>query len=194
MLRYYQSRGSPYTTRINSGTNSQGNEYTAKAYSDETRSYQYRNRDGGVYDKYRDGSAEYHGPSGSVRHYNPPYYSDEDRSDGRYYSSESPEETDSEYDDYRERGPGRGYYVSNDRTGALHAPDSESSSEDVPGSESETETEECSDRHAPEECESGSVYDRDEHYSYGDPYNDWDDDDYEEYGGYEDDSDSDYYY
>lgn len=146
-----------------------------------------------------------------MRHYNPPYYSDEDRSDGRYYSSESPDETDSEYDGYRERGPGRGYYVSNDR-GVLHAPDSESSSEDVPDSESETETEECSDRHDPEECESGSVYDRDDHDSYGDPYNDWDDDDYDDYGEYDctfvfffrlpyahlslalDDSDEDYYY
>lgn len=122
-----------------------------------------------------------------MRHYNPPHYSDEDRSDGRYYSSESPEETDSEYDDYRERGPGRGYYVSDDRA-ALHPPDSESSSEGVPDSESETETDECSDRYVPEEYEPGPVYyDRDDHDidSYGDPYEDWDGDDYDEYGEYD---------
>lgn len=115
-----------------------------------------------------------------MRHYNPPYYSDEDRSDGGYYSSESPEETDSEHDDFRGRGPvGRGFHVPDNR-GVLHVPDSESPSEgDTPDSESETETEDSSDRYVPEEYESGSAYDRD---SYGDSYDD-DDDDYGEYDG-----------
>lgn len=118
-----------------------------------------------------------------MRHYNPPYYSDEDRSDGGYYSSESPEsETDSERD-YRESGPARGYYVSDDR-GAAHVPVSDSTSEDVPDSESETETDEYSDRHVPEEYESGSA-DRDDRDSYGDSYDDWDDDDYDDYGEYD---------
>jgi hypothetical protein len=137
-------------------------------------------RDGGVYDKHRDGSAVYHAPSGYVRHYNPPYYSDEDRSD---CSSESPDETDSERDDYREvRGPGRGHYVLDDRR-VVRPPDSDSSSsEDVPDSESETETEDCSGRYVPEEYESGSGYDRDDRDSYGDSY---DDDDYDGYGEYD---------
>lgn len=141
------------------------------------RSLKWGARDGGVYDKHRDGSAEYHAPSGYVRHYNPPYYSDEDRSDGSYSSSESPEETDSERDDHRGRGPRRGYYVSDDR-GAARLPDSESSSsEDAPDSESETETDDYSDRYVPDEYDS-----RD---SYGDSYGDWDDDDYDDYGEYD---------
>jgi len=121
-----------------------------------------------------------------VRHYHPQYYSDEDRSDGGYYSSESPEDTDSERDDYRDRGHRHGHYIPDD-LGAAHVPDSESSSEGgVPGSESETETDEYSDRYAPEEYESESAYDRDDRDSYGDPYGDWDeydDDDYGEYDG-----------
>lgn len=192
-LGYHHSRGSPYIARTNSGTNSQGNEYTAKRYSDGTRSYQYRNRDGGVYDKYPDGSAEYHAPNGAVRHYYPQYYSDEDRSDGGYYSSESPDETDSEYDDYyRERGggPSHVYHVPDDR-GAVRPPDSESPSEDVPDSESETETDDCSDRYVPESYESGSTCDRDDHDSYGDSYDGWDD--YDD-GDYDDGDSSDYYY
>lgn len=148
------------------------------------RSLKWGARDGGVYDKHRDGTAEYRAPSGYVRHYNPPYYSDEDRSDGSYSSSESPEETDSERDDYRGRGPGRGYYVSDDRV-VVRPPDSESSSsEDVPDSGSETETEDYSDRHVPDEYESRS-YDRDDRDSYGDPYDDWEDDDYDDYGEYD---------
>ena len=142
-------------------------------------------RDGGVYDKHRDGSAEYYSPSGSVRHYNPRYYSDEDRSDEGDYSSESPSETDSERDGYRDRGPGRGHYVSDDR-GAVHVPDSESSSEEgVPDSESETETDDVSDRYVPEGYESSSAYDRDDRDSYGDSYDDWDDYDDDDYGGYD---------
>jgi len=195
-LVYHSPRGSPYIIHTNSGTNNRGNNYTANRYSDGARSYQYRNQDGGVYDKYRDGSAEYHAPSGYVRRYRPSDYSDEDRSDGRYYSSESPEETDSEHGDYRDRGRARGYYAPNDR-GAPHIPDSESTSEDVPDSESETETDDYSDRNAPEEYESGSTCDRDDDDSHGDPCGDWDDydydDDYYDYGGY-DDEDSDYYY
>jgi len=125
-----------------------------------------------------------------VRHYNPPYYSDEDRSDGGRYSSESPDETDSERDDYmRERGhPGRGYYVSGDRLEAVRLPgDSESSSseEDVPDSGSETETDDYSDRYVPDEYESASAYDRDDRDSYVDSYGDWDDDDYDDYGEYD---------
>lgn len=122
-----------------------------------------------------------------MRHYNPHYYSDDDRSDGRYYSSESPEETDSEYDDYRERGggPARGYHVSDDR-GVVCVPDSESPSEgDTPDSESETETDDHSDRYVPEDYESGSAHDRDDYHSYGDPYDDWDDYDDEYYGEYD---------
>lgn len=119
-----------------------------------------------------------------MRHYNPPYYNDEDRSDGGYYSSESPEETDSEHDDHRERGLGRGYYVSDDRRVAAQLPVSESSSEedDGPDSESETETEDSSDRYVPDEYESSSAYDRDDRDSYGDSYDD-DDDDRGEYDG-----------
>ncbi|KAF9651492.1 hypothetical protein BDM02DRAFT_3184496 [Thelephora ganbajun] len=151
-------------------------------------------KDGGVYDKYCDGSAEYHAPSGSVRHYNPHRYSDEDRSDGTYSSSESPEETDSEYDDHRDRGPGRGYYVSDDR-GAVHVPDSEFPSEGgAPDSESETETDDYSDRYVPEEYESGSVYDRDDHDSYGGSFDDWDGYGDDDYGDYDDGDSSDYYY
>lgn len=139
-------------------------------------------RDGGVYDRHPDGSAEYYAPSGSVTHYRPPYYSDEDRSDGRYYSSESPDETDSESEDYREMGPGRGYYATDDR-GVAHAPDSESPSEGgASDSESETETDDCSDRY---EYESGSAYDRDDYDSYGGSYGDWDDYDDDGYGGYD---------
>lgn len=120
-----------------------------------------------------------------MRHYHPPYYSDEDRSDGSYYSSESPEESDSERDDYRERGPGRGYYVSDDR-GAAHVPDSDSSSEsDTHDSESETETDEYSDRYVPEEYGPGSAHDRDDRDSYGESYDDRDDDDYDDYGEYD---------
>ena len=122
-----------------------------------------------------------------MRHYHPHYYSDEERSDGGYYSSESPEETDSERDDYRDRGPRHGHYVPDDR-GAAHVPDSESTSEGgVPGSESETETEtdDYSERHAPEEYESGSGYDRDDRDSYGDFYDDWDDYDDDDYGEYD---------
>ena len=138
-----------------------------------------------MYDKHRDGSAEYYAPSGSVRHYKPPYYSDEDRSDGGYYSSESPEETDSESDDHRDRDPGRGYYISNNR-GPAHIPDSESPSEgDVPESESETETDDYSDRYATEGYESGSAYDRDDYDSYGGSYDDWDDYDDDGYGEYD---------
>lgn len=151
------------------------------------RSLKCGTRDGGVYDKHRDGSAEYYAPSGSVKHYSPPYYSDEDRSDDGYYSSESPEETDSEPDDYKERGPGRGYYVPDNRVAAL-AQDSESPSEgDVPDSESETETDDYSDRYAPEGYESGSAYDRDDYdsYSYGGSYDDWDDYDDDGYGEYD---------
>jgi len=194
--RCHYPRGTPYTTRTNSGTNSQGNEYTARRYSDGSRSYQYRNRDGGVYDKYPDGSAEYHAPNGTVRHYNPNYYSDEDRSDGRYYSSESPEETDSEYDGYRERGggPSRGYRLSDNR-GVVCVPDSESPSEGgIPDSDSETKTDDYSDRHGPEDYESGSTHDRDDRDSYGDSYDDWDDYDDEDYGDYDDGDSSDYYY
>lgn len=142
-------------------------------------------RDGGVYDKHRDGSAEYYAPSGSVTHYHPPYYSDEDRSDGGYYSSESPEETDSEHDDYR--GPSRGYYIS-DNQGAVRIPipDPESPSEGgVPDSESETETDDYSDRYLPEGYESGSTYDRDDCDSYGGSYDDWDDYDGDDYGEYD---------
>lgn len=194
---YHRSGGSPYTTRTNSGTNSLGNEYTAKRYSDGTRSYRYRNRDGGIYDKYPDGSAEYHAPNGTVRYYHSHSYSDEDRSDGRYYSSESPEETDSEYDDYhRERGggPNHGYRVPEGR-GVAQVPDSESpSEEDTPDSESVTETDDYSDRHIPEDYESGSTYDRDDRDSYGDPYDDWDDYDDDDYGDYDDGDSSDYYY
>ena len=138
-----------------------------------------------MFDRHRDGTAEYHGPSGSVRQYRPPYYSDEDRSDGGYYSSESPEETDSESDDYRDRGPGRGYYATDNR-GAPHLPDSESPSEGgVPCSESETETDDYSDRYAPEGYESGSAYDRDDRDSYGGSYGDWDDYDDDDYGEYD---------
>jgi len=181
---YHRSRVSPYTTRTNSGINNQGNGYTAHRYSDGTRSYQYRNQDGGVYDKHCDGSAEYHAPSGYVRHYNPPYYSDEDRGDGGYYSSESPDSTDSEYDDRRDRGPGLGYHVPDNR-GVPHVPDSESSSEgDAHDSESETETDDYSGRYVPEEYESGSAYDRDDLDSYGGSYDDWDDDD-DDYGEYD---------
>ena len=174
-------------------------------------------RDGGVYDKHRDGSAEYYAPSGHVRHYNPRSYSDEDRSEGRGYSSEDPDQTDSEHDDYRERGPGRGHYVPNDLERAL-PPESESSSEEYAhDSESESETDDYSDRYIPDEYESGSTHDRDDRDSYGDSYDDWDDDDYDGYGEYDgisillltplptpvysfvphlvsDDSDSDYYY
>jgi len=145
-------------------------------------------RDGGVFDRHRDGSAEYYAPSGHVRHYNPPYYNDEDRSDGGCSSSESPDETDSERDDYRERGLGRGYYVLGDRLEAARLPgDSESSfsSEDVPDSGSETETDDDSDRCIPDEYESGSGYDRDDRDSYGDSYDHWDDDDYDDYGEYD---------
>lgn len=122
-----------------------------------------------------------------MRHYNPPYYSDEDRSDGRYYSSESPEETDSECDDYRERGGGvgRGYHISDDR-GVVCIPDSESPSEGgIPDSESETETDDYSDRYVPEDYESGSTRDRDDHDSYGDSYDGWDDYDDGDYGDYD---------
>ena len=122
-----------------------------------------------------------------MRHYYPHYYSDEERSDGRYYSSESPGETDSEYDDYRERGgdPSRGYHVSDDR-GLIQVPDSDSPSErGVPDSESKTETDDCSDRRVPEDYESGSTYERDDHAydSYGDSYEDWDDYDDDDYDG-----------
>ena len=141
-------------------------------------------RDGGVYDKHPDGSAVYHAPNGTVRYYHQHCYSDEDRSDGRYYSSESPEETDSEHDYRREGGgpgPSREYHVSDDRGVVVPppVPDSESPSEEgVPESESETETEDCSDRYVPEEYESGSACDRDD-YSY-DSYGDsFDDDDYD---------------
>ena len=135
-----------------------------------------------MYDRHRDGSADYYGPSGSVRRYQPPYYSDEDRSDGRYYSSESPDETDSESEDYRERGPGLGYY---DR-GVPHIPDSESPSEGgVPDSESETETDDYSDRDIPEGYESGSTHDREDYDSYGGSYGDWDDYDDDDYGEYD---------
>ena len=123
-----------------------------------------------------------------MRYYNSHSYSDEDRSDGRYYSSESPEETDSELDDYyRERGggPNRGYRVPEGR-GVAQVPDSEPPSEEgIPDSESETETDDYSDRHIPEDCESGSTYDRDDRDSYGDPYDDWDDYDDDDYGGYD---------
>lgn len=122
-----------------------------------------------------------------MRYYNSHSYSDDDRSDGRYYSSESPEETDSEYDDYyRERGggPNRGYHVPEGR-GVVQVPDSEpSSEEDVPDSETETETDDYSDRHIPEGYESGSTHDRDDRDSYGDPY-DWDDYDDDDYGDYD---------
>lgn len=191
-----------YTTRTNSGMNGLGNEYTAATYSDGSRIYQYRNRDGGVYAKYPDGSAAYHAPDGAVRYYNPHYYSDDERSDGRYYSSESPDETDSEYDDYREMGgvPGRRVYHYPDDRGMAHALDSESPSEGgVPDSESETETDDYSDRYIPEEYlpegyESESKYDRDDHDSYGDSYDDWDDYDDDYYGDYDDGDSSDYYY
>ena len=138
-----------------------------------------------MYDRHRDGSADYYGPSGSVRRYQPPYYSDEDRSDGRYYSSESPDETDSESEDYRERGPALGYYATDNRV-APHIPDSESLSEGgVPDSESETETEDYSDRDVPEGYESGSTHDRDDYDSYGGSYGDWDDHDDDDYGEYD---------
>jgi hypothetical protein len=124
-----------------------------------------------------------------VRYYNPHFHSDDERSDGRYYSSESPEEsTDSEYDDYRESGggPSHGYHFA-DGLGAIHDPDSDSSSEGgPPDSGSETETDDYSDRHLPEDYESGSACDRDGYDSYGDPYGDWDDygdDDYGDYDG-----------
>jgi len=195
-LRFHRSRGLPYITRTNGGTNSQGNEYTAGRYSDGTRSYQYRNRDGGVYDKHPDGSAVYHAPNGAVRYYNPHDFSDEDRSDGEYYSSESPDETDSEYDDYRERGGGldHGYHVPDDR-GVACVPDSESPSEGGGHhSGSETETDEYSDRFVPEDYESGSAHDRDDRDSYGGSYDDWDDYDDDDYGDYDDGDSSDYYY
>lgn len=138
-----------------------------------------------MFDRHRDGSAEYYAPSGSVTRYHPPYYSDEDRSDGRYYSSESPDDTDSESDDYKERGPGPGYYPPDDR-GAPHVPDSESPSEGgVPDSDSETETDDYSDRGVPEGYESGSTYDRDDRDSYGGSYGDWDDYDDDDYGEYD---------
>jgi len=138
-----------------------------------------------VYDRHRDGSADYYGPDGSVRRYQPPYYSDEDRSDGRYYSSESPDETESESEDYRERGPGLGYYATDNR-GVPHIPDSESPSEgDVPDSESETETDDYSDRDIPEGYESGSTHDREDYDSYGGSYGDWDDYDDDDYGEYD---------
>jgi hypothetical protein len=164
--------------------------YFSLLMSHPRRSLRRGARDGGVYDKYPDGSAEYHAPNGTVRHYIPYEYSDEDRSDGGYYSSESPEETDSEYDHRRERGEGpyyRGYHHMPDDRGAVCVPDSDSPSEgDTPGSESETETDDYSDRHVPEDFESGSTYDREDHHSYGDPYDDWDDygdDDYGDYDG-----------
>lgn len=122
-----------------------------------------------------------------MRHYNPHCYSDDDRSDGRYYSSESPEESDSEYNDYREmvRGPSRGYYAPDDR-GPACVPDSESPSEGgIPGSESETETDDYSDRYVPEDYESGSTHDRDERESHGGSYDDWDDYDDDHYGDYD---------
>lgn len=195
-LRYHYPGGSPYTTRTNSGMNAHGNEYTANRYSDGTRSYRYRNRDGGVYDKHPDGSAEYHAPDGTVRYYYPRSYSDEERSDGRYHSSESPEETDSEYDDYyreKEVGPSQGYHIPDNRV-ALQVPDSES--EGVPDSETDTETDDYSDRHIPEDYESGSTHDRDDHdsHGYGGFYDDWDDYGDDEYGDYDDGDSSDYYY
>jgi hypothetical protein len=123
-----------------------------------------------------------------VRHYNPHYYSDDERSDGRYYSSESPDETDSEYDDYRERGvgPSRGpYHVSDDRA-VVYVPDSDSPSEgDTPDSDDETETDDYSDRYVPEDCEAGSTYDRDDHHSYGDSFDSWDDYDDDDLGEYD---------
>lgn len=88
----------------------------------------------------------------------------------------------------RERGPGRGYYVSGNRLEAVRLPgdsESSSSSEDVPDSGSETETDDYSDRHLPDEYESGSTYDRDDRDSYVDSYGDWDDDDYDDYGEYD---------
>ena len=148
------------------------------------RSLKWSARDGGVYDKHRDGSAEYYAPSGHVRHYNPPYYNDEDKSDGSCSSSESPEESDSERDDYRGRGYGRGYYASDDRGVARPLDSESSSSEDVPDSGSETETDDHSGRYVPDEYESGS-HDRDDHDSYGDSYDDWEDDDYDDYGEYD---------
>jgi hypothetical protein len=147
-------------------------------------SLKWSTRDGGVYDRHRDGSAEYYAPDGTVRHYTPLYYSDEDRSDGDY-SSESPEETDSETGAYRRMGPGRGLRPLDNR-GAAHIPDSESPSEGgVPGSESETETDDYSDRYVPEDYESGSGYDRDDRDSYGDSYDGWDDYDDDDYGDYD---------
>ena len=122
-----------------------------------------------------------------MRHYNPYEYSDEERSDGEYYSSESPEETDSEYEDYREMGggPGRGYHVL-DEQGAVYVLDSESPSEgDTHESESETETDDYSDRYVPEGYESGSTHDRDSHHTYGDPYDGWDDYDDDDFGDYD---------
>lgn len=122
-----------------------------------------------------------------MRHYNPHDYSDDDRSDGIYYSSESPDETDSEYDDYRERGGGAncGYHVSDDR-GVVCVPASDSPSEGgIPDSESETETDDYSDRYSPEDYESGSTHDRDDHDSHGDSYDGWDDVDDDEYGDYD---------
>lgn len=120
-----------------------------------------------------------------MRHYNPHEYSDDDRSEGRYYSSESPDETDSEYDDYRERGWGPShaiYHAPVDR-GAVYAPDSESYSEGgTPDSTSETETDDYSDRPVLEGYESGSTYDREDHHSYGDPLDDWEDYEGDEYG------------
>lgn len=105
-----------------------------------------------------------------------------------YYSSESPDETDSEYDDYyRERGggPSHVYHVPGDR-GVVPAPDSESlSGGGVPDSESETETDDYSDRYVPEGYESGSTCDRDDHDSYGDSYDGWDDYDDDDYGDYD---------
>ena len=71
-----------------------------------------------------------------------------------------------------------------DALGVIHTPDSESSSEGgPPDSGSETETDDCSDRHIPEGYESGSACDRDDYDSYGDPYGDWDDYDDDDYDG-----------
>ena len=123
-----------------------------------------------------------------MRHYIPYEYSDDDRSEGRYYSSESPDETDSEYDDYGERGPGpsHGYHVPDD-LGAIYVPGSESPSEGgSPDSESETETEDYSDPPVPEDYESGSTYDREDHHSYEGSFDDWDDYEDDEYGDYYD--------
>ena len=59
----------PKSGETREGTNRLGNKWRKDPLGDGTIEYQYQNRDGSSYEKYRDGSADFLTPRGYPKHY-----------------------------------------------------------------------------------------------------------------------------